>query len=321
MRLAVAMLLACLAVFAAPAFAADVKPYVDDDMVSNVVRLTETLRKETDAAPGYLKLKSTDQMRKQIASNVSGSTFKVAMTLAGELITADPKNADSWLLLTSVAARSDDAKADNRYDNLDRGATAAYAAFQLDTTPSTQADALAALGDIYRRQEAWRPSLNAYLASLQRKDKEDVRATYEDLRTKYGFRILDYKVDNDSASPRVCFNFSDPIALKTDFTPFVAVSGASSTSISTEEQQICVEGLKHGERYAIVLREGLPSNVGENLLKSADYDIYVQDRSPQAHFAGKAYVLPRQGQLGRRSPPSTPQKSRSTSTASATATC
>ena len=36
----------------------------------------------------------------------------------------------------------------------------------------------------------------------------------------------------------------------------------------------------------------------ESLLKSADYEIYVRDRSPQAHFAGRAYVLPRQGQQG-----------------------
>ncbi len=88
------------------------------------------------------------------------------------------------------------------------------------------------------------------------------------------------------------------LARRTDFAPYVAVSGASNTAISTEDQQICVEGLKHGERYAIVLRQGLPSAVGESLLKSADYEIYVRDRSPQAHFAGKAYVLPRQGQEG-----------------------
>jgi uncharacterized protein YfaS (alpha-2-macroglobulin family) len=47
-----------------------------------------------------------------------------------------------------------------------------------------------------------------------------------------------------------------------------------------------------------VLRQGLPSAVGESLLKSADYEIYVRDHSPQAHFAGRAYVLPRQGQKG-----------------------
>jgi uncharacterized protein YfaS (alpha-2-macroglobulin family) len=64
---------------------------------------------------------------------------------------------------------------------------------------------------------------------------------------------------------------------------------------STEAQQLCVEGLKHGERYKIVLRQGLPSSTGEALLKSADYELYVRDRSPHVHFTGKNYVLPRVG--------------------------
>ena len=118
------------------------------------------------------------------------------------------------------------------------------------------------------------------------------------MREKHGFRIVDYKVDNESSAPRICFNFSESLARKTDFTPYVAVAGAADAAISAEDQQICVEGVKHGERYAIVLRQGLPSAVGESLLKDADYEVYVRDRSPQAHFAGRAYVLPRQGQLG-----------------------
>ena len=36
----------------------------------------------------------------------------------------------------------------------------------------------------------------------------------------------------------------------------------------------------------------------ENLQKSADYSIYVRDRSPYVRFTGKAYVLPRTGQRG-----------------------
>ena len=154
------------------------------------------------------------------------------------------------------------------------------------------------LADLLARHEQWRPALDALKASLDRRDLIDVRKTYEAMRAEHGFRILDYKVDNESTSPRVCFSFSEPLARKTDFSPYVAVSGSSDTAISNEDQQICVEGLKHGERYAIVLRQGLPSAVGEQLLKSADYEIYVRDRSPQAHFAGRAYVLPRQGQKG-----------------------
>ena len=41
-----------------------------------------------------------------------------------------------------------------------------------------------------------------------------------------------------------------------------------------------------------------PRRSASQLLKIADYEIYVRDRSPQAHFAGKTYVLPRQGQQG-----------------------
>ena len=36
----------------------------------------------------------------------------------------------------------------------------------------------------------------------------------------------------------------------------------------------------------------------ETLQKSADYNIYVRDRSPYVRFTGKAYVLPRTGQRG-----------------------
>ena len=46
------------------------------------------------------------------------------------------------------------------------------------------------------------------------------------------------------------------------------------------------------------MREGLPSTVGEDLLKTADFSIYVRDRSPFVRLAGKAYVLPKTGQQG-----------------------
>ena len=43
---------------------------------------------------------------------------------------------------------------------------------------------------------------------------------------------------------------------------------------------------------------GLPLTVKETLQRSADYSIYVRDRSPYVRFTGKAYVLPRTGQRG-----------------------
>src|SRR5262249_37572873 len=97
-----------------------------------------------------------------------------------------------------------------------------------------------------------------------------------------------------------CFQFSEDLPSKrTDFSPFVSVGGQDKPALSAQERQLCVEGLKHGERYAITLRAGIPSQVKETLSKSADFNINVRDRKPQVRFTGKAfYVLPRTGQRG-----------------------
>ena len=69
-------------------------------------------------------------------------------------------------------------------------------------------------------------------------------------------------------------------------------------AISASDKQLCVEGLKHGERYSVTLRAGLPSVVKETLAKSTEFTIFVRDRRPFVRFSGKAYVLPRSGQRG-----------------------
>lgn len=299
MRLAFRTLIALILVsIGAVSYAADVKPFVRDFLASDAVRLAETLRKEANANASQVKNRSADQLRKESLSAADGNDFKQAGLMADAAVAAGPKDATNWINLARIAIRADAAQAAGRWSLVENGSIAAYAAYQRLNAPAAQAEALALLGDLLARREMWRPSLDSYRASLERHDDVDIRKTYEDLREKHGFRITDYKVDNDSASPRACFQFSETLARKTDFAPYVAVSGASNAALSSEDQQICVEGLKHGERYAIVLREGLPSNVGENLLKAADYEIYVKDRSPQVHFTGKNYVLPREGQLG-----------------------
>jgi len=277
---------------------AELKPFAREDMASDAVRLLETLRSDAAKAGPQAKDKTPEALRKAALTAAASAKFADAEKLAAAAIAAAPKDPANWMTLATIAQRADDAQVSGRYDLVAQGATAAYAAYQRSATPQAQADALALLGDLLARHEVWRPALDALKASLERRDNPDLRKAYEEMRAEHGFRTLDYKVDNESASPRICFNFSDDLARKTDFSPYVAISGASNTAVSNEDRQLCIEGLKHGERYAIVLRQGLPSAVGEQLIKSADYEIYVRDRSPQAHFAGKAYVLPRQGQQG-----------------------
>ncbi|MEM8686121.1 MAG: alpha-2-macroglobulin, partial [Pseudomonadota bacterium] len=47
-----------------------------------------------------------------------------------------------------------------------------------------------------------------------------------------------------------------------------------------------------GQRYQIILRQGLPSTVEEALLADVALNVYVRDRKPSARFSGSGFVLP-----------------------------
>src|SRR5579872_4021000 len=182
-----------LILLAGAAGAAETKPFEREDMASDAVRLAETLRIATAAIGADVKDKTPQQLLSEAAKAVAGGDFDAAEKLAGAAITTAPKNPANWLAYAAVAAAADEAKANDRYELVTRGATAAYAAYQRSTTPEAQAEALADLADLLARHEQWRPALDALKASLDRHDSADVRKTYEAMRAEHGFRIVDYK--------------------------------------------------------------------------------------------------------------------------------
>ena len=275
--------------------AASAKPFQRDDLTSTVIRLEERLRKQAQAQPP----RPLADLKRQANAALSADDARRALAAAEQAVGLEPRDAEGWRLLARAANALEPRDWRERIA-LDEKATAgAYAAYQRAVNRTDEAAALSLLGQAWQKREIWRPALDAYRASLAAQDVPSVRATYESLREEHGFRILDYRVDSDAASPRVCFSFSEPLARgRTDFAPFVAVTGSSQTAIAAQDRELCVDGLAHGQRYAVVLRAGLPSSVGENLLKAADYEIYVRDRSPQVRFTGRNYVLPRTGQDG-----------------------
>ena len=177
--------------------------------------------------------------------------------------------------------------------------SAAYNAYLLLRTASTRADALAAIAVGLDRRDLFRPSLNAYEASLALVNFASVRAEYEDLKARKGFRVVEHKVEADSASPRVCAQFSeDLVKAGVDYAPFVTVDEAAPKSVEAEGRQICVEGLEHGRHYRVAFRAGLPAAIGEVLEGPVVLSIYIQDRAPTARFTGDSFVLPSTARRG-----------------------
>jgi len=243
----------------------------DDQLGFGVNGLIETARVELTAGNFVSALKA----------------FRGALAIA-------PDNAQLWL---------ETARAANRFtsgtDMASEAALTALNAYQLTRTTESRADALAVLARALENSENFRAALGAYKASLALVQAKTVETAYLDLKARQGFRVTGHTIDADSASPRACVQFSEPL-LKNgpDYASFVTLDGTAPKAVEAKGAEICVEGLMHGKRYKLALRPGLPSSVDETIETPVGLDVYVKDRAPMVRFTGDSFVLPSTARRG-----------------------
>jgi len=276
-----------------PAFAAE-KAFDRKELGDAAIKLEAQIKSDAGSVT-----KSVSALRQEATAAFQKNDFRTGMTVLGQIVAAAPDDAASWLRLSRAVLQIKPRDDREKFLLLDRATTSAYIAYSRASDRNLEAESLTVLGKTFADRKQWRDALDSLRLSLDLRESADLRGQYERLRVEHGFRYLDYTIDTDSVSPRACFQFSENLpGRRTDFSPFVAVAGVDKPAISANDKQLCVEGLKHGDRYQITLRAGLPSVVRETLAKSAEFTIFVRDRKPFARFSGKAYVLPRTGQRG-----------------------
>jgi uncharacterized protein YfaS (alpha-2-macroglobulin family) len=269
------------------------KAFKRDDLADSAIKLEAQIKGEAGAVA-----KTNATLKTDADAAFRRNDFRTGLQILGQIAATTPDDSANWLRLARTIFQLRPANSSEQTFLFERASTAAYIAYQRAANASDEADALAVLGRAMSERRLWRPALDSLRLSLDLREVADVRGQYERMRDEHGFRLLDYTVDSDSASPRACFQFSEDLAKRTDFAPFLALAGNDKPALTSEGKQLCVDGLKHGERYNINLRAGLPSTVKETLPKSAEFNVYVRDRKPFVRFTGRAYVLPRTGQRG-----------------------
>lgn len=128
----------------------------------------------------------------------------------------------------------------------------------------------------------------------------DARVTeaLDDAIGKYGFRVAEHSVEADSAEPRICAEFNEPLVRAgVDYSTYVRLPD-QRFAVTADDRNICVTGVQHGGRYTVTFRAGLPAASGETLLRDVPITTYVRDRSPSIAFPGRAYVLPKSADAG-----------------------
>ncbi len=287
---ALAMLLSVQ--FAVPASAQ--KSFLRDELADAAIKLEAQIKSEAGQVT-----KTAVVLRREADAAFQRKDFRSGLQILGQIVAIAPNDSANWLRLAKSVQLIRPGTEQERTTLLERAATAAYIAYQRTKVPAEEAESLLVIARTLADRSLWRPALDAMRQSLELREVAEVRQQYERMREDHGFRLLDYSVDADASSPRACFQFSEDLpGRRTDLSPFVAVAGNDRPALSVDQRQLCVEGLKHGERYSITLRAGIPSVVSETLSKTAEFNVYVRDRKPFVRFAAKAYVLPRSGQRG-----------------------
>ncbi len=179
-----------------------------------------------------------------------------------------------------------------------RALLAAINAYLRSESDSPRVSALTAMAKALEKNGRGRDMIPPLRLAESLTSAPEVTDLLDDAIGKYGFRVSEHTVEADSAAPRICAQFSEPlIRAGQDYAPYVRLPD-SRLAIEADDQRICISGVEHGGRYTVTFRSGLPAASGEELVRDVEITAYVRDRSPAVNFPGRAYVLPRSADAG-----------------------
>jgi hypothetical protein len=203
----------------ATAEAAD-KAFKRDDLADAAIKLEAQIKSEAGPVA-----KSTAMLKTDADAAFKRADFRAGLQILGQIAATTPDDSANWLRLARTIFQIRSASSSEQTFLRERASTAAYIAYQRAGNQTEEADALAVLGRAMSERKLWRPALDALRMSLDVREVAEVRGQYEKMRDEHGFRLLDYTVDSDGATPRACFQFSEELAKRVDFAPFVALAG------------------------------------------------------------------------------------------------
>ncbi|WP_209598486.1 alpha-2-macroglobulin family protein [Ruegeria sp. HKCCSP351] len=241
---------------------------------------------------GFVHMAQGNDLQDVLDAARSASSPRQAMNWTGVAVSLSDAP-DLWVEYARLLLQTNSPDWSERRDLRNRALNAATNGYLRADTPGTQIAALMTLARALEEVERGRDMIPVLRLAQEIQPREDVLAALNDAIGKHGFRVVDSSVESDAVAPRICVEFSEPLVKAgVDYDPFVQRFD-DGLVVQAEGRQLCVDGVAHGQRYRLTLREGLPSASGEALNRNVELTHYVRDRAPSVRFPGRSYVLPK----------------------------
>ena len=278
------------------ALSSSVRAFDDTPLAIPAAQYLQSIRDGRDAGgqPAASLLQQADQQARQKNWTAAIAGYETAI-IAGADQTA------TWLALSQAwqARGAESAKDDEegRKRAQERTQQSAWNAFQAARIPYERARALFRLGELYDRDKEPKKAIAAFREALELEDNPRIAKRYQELADANAFQIKGVEVESDSATPKICLKFSDDLAKgrQVHYEDYLVVQPTIQPVVSANGPKLCVEGVAHGQSYAIKARAGIPSATGEKTRTGQDFTARVEDRKPTLGFRGATYVLPKTG--------------------------
>ena len=233
-----------------------------------------------------------DQLIKSARSRASVGSHLAAMRWMGAAISVGD-GADLWSDYAGFLLRLENNNSGQKRKYRERALSAAINSYLRSDSKGGQATALVTAAKALDVLGRGRDMLPVLRLAEDIQPRQTTAELLDSAISKYGFRVSDSTIESDSAAPRICIEFSEPL-VKTgvDYSDYLKLPDNRMVA-EAEGRQLCIDGVEHGQRYILTLRRGMPAASGETLYKDVELSHYVRDRSPSVRFPGRSYVLPK----------------------------
>ncbi|GAB5447141.1 alpha-2-macroglobulin family protein [Gymnodinialimonas sp.] len=272
------------------AFALAARTYTDLGFLQDTDFSSALAQANTLGLTHYAGLFAPDDWRRSARNAFDEGNMVGAMRRMGAAITVGDQGED-WTAYATYLLAIEPENASERRQYESRALLASVNA-TLRTEGAELANALDVLAEALERRGRGRDAIPALRLALTHAVTPAREAALDRVLGLYGFRVTDTRVDVEADFPRICAILSEPLAAGGVIYDDFLQSTLSDVAVEADGRQLCLSGVRHGQRYEFTLRAGLPAASGEVLHAPVTLRQYVRDRAPSVRFAGRAYILP-----------------------------
>ena len=229
--------------------------------------LVEAKEQAVGLARAYITNQWTADQLVEASNNARASgNFDNAMRFMGAALNISDA-ADGWGEMAALALEVKPKDSSDRRRLQEISTSAAINSYLRGRNPGVQVTALNTLAkglELRGQGRAMISALRLAQSISPRFETEDALARAISL---YGFRVTEHQVDNNSAAPRICATFSESLVKAgVEYSDFVRLH-ETGLVVESNGSQLCIDGVRHGERYRLTLRAGLPAESGRSAVQ------------------------------------------------------